>query len=522
MGEHFLLEMVDITKEFPGVKALDRVQLKVRKGSVHALMGENGAGKSTLMKILIGMYKPNEGKIIFDGEEVTFNSINDALDKGISMIHQELSPIPEMTVAENIFLGREPTFGKSGLVDNKKLIEMTRNLLESLEINIDPRKKMGELSIANTQMIEIAKAISFHSKLVIMDEPTSAITEKEVAQLFKMIESLKKKGVAIIYITHKMSELDEVADDISVFRDGKYIGTDTAKNLTRDDLIKMMVGRELNQIFDKPEPKLGEVILSVKSLTKQDYFEDVSFEVRKGEIVGFAGLMGSGRTEVLETIFGVKEAESGEIFVNGQKARIKSPQDAVKNNMGFLTEDRKLTGLFLPLSVRENMITVNIDKYINMGWLNGKRVKKDCEQQKQKLYIKTPSIEQIVENLSGGNQQKVLLARWLLKNPDILFLDEPTRGIDVGAKSEFYNLIFELASQGKAIVVVSSEMAEILGLCDRILVMHEGKVTGELTREEANQEKIMQYATGQAKMAKKLHVHNNFEQTVTANKIEIG
>lgn len=502
MDENYILQMENITKEFPGVKALDNVQLKVRKGTVHALMGENGAGKSTLMKIIIGMYTPDKGKIIFDGEEVVLKGINDALDKGISMIHQELSPIPEMTVAENIFLGRKPMYGKSGIVNGKKLTQMTQDLLDSLEINLDPNMKMYELSIANTQMVEIAKAISFHSKLVIMDEPTSAITDKEVAQLFKMIRSLKEKGVGIIYITHKMSELYEIADDISVFRDGTYVGSESAKNLENEQLIKMMVGRELTQIFNKPIPKIGEIALSVKNLTKNRHFQDVSFEVRKGEILGFAGLMGSGRTEILETIFGLKTPDHGEVYIHGEKVNIKNSRDAVKNNLGFLTEDRKLTGLFLPLSVKENMITVNIDSYVSMGLLNDKKINADCTKQKEQLLIKTPDIEQIVGNLSGGNQQKVLLARWLLKNPDILFLDEPTRGIDVGAKSEFYNLIFELANQGKAVIVVSSEMAEILGLCDRIMVMHEGRISGELSREEATQEKIMQYATGQAKKGK--------------------
>lgn len=496
MENDYILEMEHITKEFPGVKALDDVQLKVRKGTVHALMGENGAGKSTLMKIIIGMYTPDKGKIIFDGEELKLTNIHDALDKGISMIHQELSPIPEMSVAENIFLGREPTFGKFGFIDRKKLTKVTRDLLKSLEINIDPNMKMRELSIANTQMIEIAKAISFNSKLVIMDEPTSAITEKEVAQLFKMIRSLKEKNVGIIYITHKMSELYEIADDISVFRDGKYIGSETAKNLNKEELIKMMVGRELTHLFHKPESKIGEVALSVKNLSTKDHFDDVSFDVRKGEILGFAGLMGSGRTEVLETIFGLRTPEQGEIHIHGKKVNIKNPQDAVKNNLGFLTEDRKLSGLFLPLAVRDNMITVHINNYVSKGFLNRKKINADCMKQKEQLLIKTPSLDQAVGNLSGGNQQKVLLARWLLKNPDILFLDEPTRGIDVGAKSEFYDLIFELANQGKAIIVVSSEMVEILGLCDRIVVMHEGRLAGELTREEATQEQIMHYATG--------------------------
>jgi inositol transport system ATP-binding protein len=496
MGNDYILEMEHITKEFPGVKALDDVHLKIRKGTVHALMGENGAGKSTLMKIIIGMYTPDKGRIIFDGEELKLTTIHDSLAKGISMIHQELSPIPEMTVAENIYLGREPTFGKFGFVDRKKLEKMTRDLLTSLEITIEPNMKMRELSIANTQMIEIAKAISFNSKLVIMDEPTSAITEKEVAQLFKMIRSLKKKNVGIIYITHKMSELYEIADEISVFRDGKYIGSDIAKNLNRDDLIKMMVGRELTQLFHKPETKMGEVALSVENLTAKDHFQDISFEVRKGEILGIAGLMGSGRTEVLETIFGLRTLEQGEIYIHSKKVQIKNPQDAVKNNLGFLTEDRKLSGLFMPLPVRDNMITVHINNYVSKGFLNSRKINTDCMIQKEQLLIKTPNIDEAVGNLSGGNQQKVLLARWLLKNPDILFLDEPTRGIDVGAKSEFYDLIFELANQGKAIIVVSSEMVEILGLCDRIVVMHEGRLAGELSREEATQEKIMHFATG--------------------------
>jgi len=511
MDNGYILEMENITKEFPGVKALDNVQLKVRKGSVHALMGENGAGKSTLMKIIIGMHTPDKGRIIFDGKELKLNNIQEALNKGISMIHQELSPIPEMTVAENIYLGREPTFGKIGLVDRKKLNKMTRDLLESLGIELDPNIKMGQLSIANTQMVEIAKAISFNSKLIIMDEPTSAITEKEVAQLFKMIRSLKEKNVGIIYITHKMSELYEIADDISVFRDGKYIGAERAENLDNEELIKMMVGRELTQLFHKPVSKIGEIALSVKNLSTKGHFEKVSFEVRKGEILGLAGLMGSGRTEVLETIFGLRAPEQGEIHIHGKKTEIKNPQDAVKSNLGFLTEDRKLTGLFLPLSVRENMITVHINNYISKGLLNRKQINSDCLKQKEQLLIKTPSLDQAIENLSGGNQQKVLLARWLLKNPDILFLDEPTRGIDVGAKSEFYDLIFKLANQGKAVIVVSSEMAEILGLCDRIIVMHEGQLSGELSREEATQEKIMHLATGQPINKPKPKMEKSFE-----------
>ncbi|GIM46628.1 putative ribose/galactose/methyl galactoside import ATP-binding protein 2 [Collibacillus ludicampi] len=497
MSSDYILEMENITKEFPGVKALDHVQLKVKKGTVHALMGENGAGKSTLMKILIGIYSPDQGVIKFDGEVLQTSNIRNALNKGISMIHQELSPVPHMTVAENIFLGREPSYGFMGWVKSKEMEENTRRLFERLEIDIDPKAKMVDLSIANTQMVEIAKAISYNSKLIIMDEPTSAITEKEVNHLFKIIRSLKKEGVSIIYITHKMEELAQITDEVTVLRDGKYIGTKSTGEMTKDQLIEMMVGRELTQIFDKKPIEIKDVVLSVRNLSKKGKFENVSFELRKGEILGFAGLMGSGRTEVLESIFGIFKPDEGEIYVKGKKAVINSPKDAIAHGMGLLTEDRKLTGCFLPLSVQDNMITVNIDKYLKWGFLNRKKITSDCNKQIDQLSIKTPSLHQTINFLSGGNQQKALIARWLLHDPDILFLDEPTRGIDVGAKSEIYHLIFELAQKGKAIVVISSEMPEILGLSDRILVMHEGRKMGELSREEATQEKILQLATGE-------------------------
>jgi inositol transport system ATP-binding protein len=497
MYSEYILEMENITKEFPGVKALDHVQLKVKKGTVHALMGENGAGKSTLMKILIGIYSLDRGVITFDGEVLQTSNIRNALNKGISMIHQELSPVPHMTVAENIFLGREPSYGFMGWVKSKEMEENTRRLFERLEIDIDPKARMVDLSIANTQMVEIAKAISYNSKLIIMDEPTSAITEKEVNHLFKIIRSLKKEGVSIIYITHKMEELAQITDEVTVLRDGKYIGTKSTREMTKDQLIEMMVGRELTQIFDKKPTEIKDVILSVRNLSKKGKFENVSFELRKGEILGFAGLMGSGRTEVLESIFGIFKPYEGEIYVKGKKAVINSPRDAIAHGMGLLTEDRKLTGCFLPLSVQDNMITVNIDKYLKWGFLNLKKITSDCKKQIDQLSIKTPSLHQTINFLSGGNQQKALIARWLLHDPDILFLDEPTRGIDVGAKSEIYHLIFELAQKGKAIVVISSEMPEILGLSDRILVMHEGRKMGELSREEATQEKILQLATGE-------------------------
>ncbi|MGM0876073.1 MAG: sugar ABC transporter ATP-binding protein [Bacillota bacterium] len=493
MSEEYILELENITKEFPGVKALDNIQLKVRKGSVHALMGENGAGKSTLMKIIFGIYTPNHGTIKYKGKELNVSSTKEALKNGISMIHQELSPVPHMTVAENIFLGREPS-GKLGWVNDKKMVEDASELFKKLNMNIDPNSKMKDLSIANMQMVEIATAVSYNADLIIMDEPTSAITEKEVEQLFEIINSLKAKGVSIIYISHKMDEIFKICDELTVFRDGQYIGTKAAHELDQDTLIQMMVGREIKQVFHKEKAEIREVVLAVNNLTKAGKFNNVSFEVRKGEILGIAGLMGSGRTEVIESIFGIDPPDSGDIFIHGEKVNIKSPQDAIKRKLSLLTEDRKLTGAFLPISIRENMIISNIDQFLQLGYVNKKLVDKTCNEQVKRLNIKTPSIDQLIMNLSGGNQQKVLLARWLLNDPDILILDEPTRGVDVGAKSEIHKLMSKLAQEGKAIIMISSEMAEVLGMSDRVIVMHEGHKKGELSREEANQEKILEVA----------------------------
>ncbi len=497
MAEEYLLEMQHIRKEFPGVLALDNVSLNVRPGTVHALMGENGAGKSTLMKTLLGIYKPDDGVIRFDGVEYLQMDIHSSLTHGISMIHQELTPIPYMTVAENIFLGREPVYGKSGVVNHKELYKITQDLFDELQIDINPESKMVDLSIANMQMVEIANAISYNSKLVIMDEPTSAITEKEVAHLFRMINNLRDKGVAIIYITHKMDEVFQIADDVTVLRDGQFVGAKGASELNKDSLIAMMVGRELTNIFPKADAEITDVKLEVKNISFGKKFKNVSFTVRKGEIVGLAGLMGAGRSEVIESIFGVYPPQEGEILIDGKPVNIKQPMDAIKAGMGLLTEDRKLTGLFLPLSVRDNMVYSNIKKYVKKFGLNFKRMNDDCEIQRQALAVKTPNLEQLVVNLSGGNQQKVLIARWLLTEPDILFLDEPTRGIDVGAKSEIHKLMGKLAQSGKAIVMVSSELPEVLGMSDRVIVMHEGEKAGELTREEATQEKVLQLASGE-------------------------
>jgi inositol transport system ATP-binding protein len=418
-----------------------------------------------------------------------------AMDAGITMIHQELSPIPEMTVAENIFLGREPV--KFGLVNEKELYRMTTELLNELNIKIDPHKKMHELSTAYIQLVEIAKAVSYDADLVIMDEPTSAITEKEVGQLFEIIRKLTAKGVAIIYITHKLDEVWQITDECTVFRDGQYIGHGLSTELTNKSLISMMVGREVKQIFPKVDvEEFGDVLLEVKNLCHETYFTDVSFKIRAGEILGFAGLMGAGRSEVMETIFGINKIKSGEVFVNGKKVNFKSPKDAMDAGIGLLTEDRKRTGLFLPLSVADNTIMSDLSSYRGaLGLIDEKKIRKHCEEQREKLKIKTPSIDQIISNLSGGNQQKVLIARWLLMNPDILIIDEPTRGIDVGAKSEIHKLMSILAAQGKAIIMVSSELPEILGMSDRVVVMHEGRITGEVLRAETTQEIIMELAT---------------------------
>lgn len=496
MEKEYILEMLNISKFFPGVKALEGVNLKVREGTVHALLGENGAGKSTLMKILIGLYKCDEGTIKFKGKKVQINKPLDALETGISMIHQELNPIPFMTVAENIFLGREPTYKKSGFVNNKKMVDETGRLLEKLKISISPKVYMHELSIANTQLVEIAKAISYNSELIIMDEPTSAITEQEAEKLFQIIRSLKENGVSVIYISHRMNEIFKISDEITVLRDGKYAGNINVKDATSDKLIQMMVGREIKQIYPKEIAEIGDVLLEVKDFSLKRKFHDINFKVKEGEILGIAGLMGAGRTELMEAVFGITRPDRGELFVKGNKIEIKTPADAIRNKIALLTEDRKLSGMFLPLSVMDNMAMASINKFINKILVNYREVKNKCEQQKDMLSVKTPSLSQSVNNLSGGNQQKVLLARWMLTEPDILILDEPTRGIDVGTKSEIHRIMSNLAQEGKAIIMISSELPEILGMSDRIIVMHEGRITGEISRDEADQDTIMKYATG--------------------------
>ena len=498
--QEVILRMQNIRKTFPGVVALDNVNLDVRSGTVHSLMGENGAGKSTLMKCLIGMYTPDEGTVELAGDIVRFKDTKDGLEHGISMIHQELSPVPEMMVAENIWLGREPR-GRLGLLSPAAMLRKTRELFDEWKIDIDPRARMKDLTVSKQQMVEIAKAISYDAKIIIMDEPTSAIPEREVAHLHGMIKRLTDFGVAIIYITHKMDEVFRISDDITVFRDGKHVGSYPAKELDRDKLIKLMVGRELTDLFPKEEAEIGEVVLSVKGLNRGAVVKDVSFELRRGEILGLAGLMGAGRTEVLETIFGIEKADSGEVVLNGKTLRIKQPSDAIRAGMALLTEDRKLNGIMGVLSVRDNITAAALPRYSPRGVLHVGEMRKDSEDQREKLRIKTPSLSQLIKNLSGGNQQKALISRWLLTVPDVLMIDEPTRGIDVGAKSEIHRLMSMLAQEGKAIIMVSSELPEVLGMSDRILVMHEGRISGELSREEANQESVMHLATGGDKVA---------------------
>lgn len=493
LSEEYILEMHDIVKEFPGVRALDGVELKVRPGTVHTLMGENGAGKSTLMKCLIGIQPVTSGKIIYKGKEVSYRSTQEALNDGISMIHQELSPVYERSVCDNVWLGREPKKGL--LVDHKKMQEDCRKLFERMGLDIDPQEKMKNLTVAKMQMVEIVKAISYDSSIVVMDEPTSALTESEVEDLFQIINDLKSKGVAIIYISHKMDEIFRISDEITVYRDGRYIASDRVENLDQDKLIQLMVGRKITDMFPKVDCPIGKVVLKVENLCAGRQVQNVSFEVRSGEILGFAGLVGAGRTETMETIFGMRKKTSGKIIKDGQELNIRSPQDAIQHHISLLTEDRRGNGIIGLLSVMENMVLAKLNLKAYGMPLNARQMRKDAQEYIDKIRVKTPTMNTPIQNLSGGNQQKVLVGRWLLTDPDVLIVDEPTRGIDVGAKSEIHALLSELAGMGKAIIVVSSEMPEVLGVADRIVIMHEGHISGVLDRSEFSQELIMKYAT---------------------------
>ena len=483
-------------KEFPGVVALDGVRLKVRPGSVHALMGENGAGKSTLMKIVAGMIAPTSGVVRGRGQPVAMRSPLEAIELGIAMVHQELNLMPFMTVAENIWIRREP-LTRLGFVDHGEMRRRTEALFERLRIQLDPERQVGELTIANRQMIEIAKAVSYGSDILIMDEPTSALMEREVEQMFAIIRGLRAEGKGIVYITHKMGEVFAIADEVSVFRDGKHVATDLASNLDRDRVITLMVGRELTQMFPKGDAKQGDVVLSVRDLALDGVFRDVSFDLRRGEILGLAGLVGSGRTNVAEALFGVTPATSGTITLFGRETRVGSPKAAMGHGMALLTEDRKQSGLFLLLSVGDNMeVAVLRDQFTTVGFVRQGPLGRLCQKMSESLRVKTPNLGETVQNLSGGNQQKALIARWLMTKPKILILDEPTRGIDVGAKAEIHRLISDLAAEGLAVIMISSEMPEVLGMSDRVMVMHEGRMTGILDRAEADQVSVMQLASG--------------------------
>lgn len=494
----YVLEMKDICKSFPGVKVLENVNLQIKPGEVHALMGENGAGKSTLMKILMGIYKADKGSIVLQGQETVIHGPKDAMGKGISMIHQELNTLLDMEVAENVFVGREilkKGFSKMKIVDLDKMRDETARYFREMSIDIDPRAKMRTLSVAEMQLVEIVKAISLNSKIIVMDEPTSAITEKEAQVLFAQIDRLKKQGVAIIYISHKMDEIFRISDTITVLRDGQWIGTKPASELDDNSLIKMMVGRELTDIYPKEPAPIGDVILKVKDLSRGKKVKNVSLTLRRGEVLGIAGLVGAGRSELVETIFGLYPKTGGEIFLNGKKTDIKNPKEAIKNKIALITEDRKLTGLNLIASVKENISIVSLSKMSKNGIIDKKRENEVAEKYIKELKIKTPNGNAIVGNLSGGNQQKVVLAKWLLDEPEIIIFDEPTRGIDIGAKRDIYLLINELAKEGKAVIVISSEMAEVMGISDRIVVMCEGELKGEVQRDEFSQELIMSYAS---------------------------
>ena len=497
----FLLEMRGVCKSFPGVKALDHAQLRLRPGTVHALMGENGAGKSTLMKCMFGIYKMDEGEILFHGEKVTIHDPMEALKMGIAMVHQELQPIPARTIGENIFLGRYPIKKVLGLiptVDHKKMYEDTAALLKRVRMDFDPKAQLGSLSVSQMQSVEIAKAVSANCKVLILDEPTSSLTQNEVEALFRIVDDLKAEGVAIVYISHKMDEILRISDEVTIMRDGQYIGTWEAKELTTDMIISRMVGRELTNLYPKRDNVPGEVVFSVENFTSINpkSFRNVSFELRKGEILGVGGLVGAQRTELMEGIFGTRSHTAGKITFHGKELKINRPKDAIDQGVAMLTEDRRQSGIMGVLSIADNISIASLKKYVDGGiMLNSKKIEQLVQDNVQKMNIKTPSSKTLIQSLSGGNQQKVLIGRWLANDPEVLILDEPTRGIDVGAKYEIYCIIAELAKQGKSIIMISSEMGELIGMSDRIMVMCDGKVTGFIDSQDATQESVMSLAT---------------------------
>jgi len=495
MEQPALLEMRDITKEFPGVKALDGVSLTVRPGTVHALMGENGAGKSTLMKCLFGIYAKDSGTIILDGKEVDFKNSKEALENGVAMVHQELNQALTRSVMDNLWLGRYPKTGGI-MVSESTMRKRTREVFEELDVHVDPKAIMSTLPVSQRQMVEIAKAVSYNAKVIVFDEPTSSLTEAEVEHLFRIINMLRQRGCGIIYISHKMDEILRISDEVTIMRDGQWVATRHAKDLTMGEIIKLMVGRELTNRFPPKDNVPGDVILEVENLSgKYTRLKEASFQLRKGEVLGIAGLDGSGRTEVLENLFGAMTKGSGIIRLHGKEIKNKSPREAIKNGFALLTEERRATGIFGIRDIKENTVISSLNNYLRGGiCLSEKAMKKDTDWAIQAMHIKTPGQSTQIRSLSGGNQQKVIIGRWLLTAPEILLLDEPTRGIDVGAKYEIYQLILDLAKEGKGVIVVSSEMPELLGICDRILVMSNGILAGEVDARSTSQEEILTLA----------------------------
>ena len=495
MEQPVLLRMTDITKTFPGVKALDKVSLEVKAGTVHALMGENGAGKSTLMKCLFGIYSKDSGHIYLEGREINFTSSKEALDNGVAMVHQELNQALKRTVMDNIWLGRYPM--KLGfVVDEKKMYRDTKAIFDELGIDVDPRRVMSTMPVSQRQMVEIAKAVSYHSKVIVFDEPTSSLTEEEVEHLFRIIHMLRDRGLGIIYISHKMAEIKRISDEITIMRDGTHVATRPASELEMNDIIRLMVGRELGNQFPPKTNTPGETFLEVKGLTGlYNQLQDVSFTARRGEILGLAGLDGSGRTETLETMFGVATRKSGQVILGGKVCKNKTPRQSIKNGFALLTEERRATGIFGIRNIRDNTVISSLNRHKRLGFiLSEKSMKKDTQWSIDAMHTKTPSQETKIRSLSGGNQQKVIIGRWLLTEPEVLLLDEPTRGIDVGAKYEIYQLILDLANKGKTVLMVSSEMPELLGVCDRILVMSGGRLAGQVDAKTTTQEEIMALA----------------------------
>lgn len=492
----WLLEMIDVSKSFPGVKALDNVNLRVRPHSVHALMGENGAGKSTLLKCLFGIYEKDQGKIFFKGQEINFTSSKEALENGVSMVHQELNLVLQRSVMDNMWLGRYPT--KGWFIDHGKMYEDTKRIFEELDIDIDPRVKVASLSVSQMQMIEIAKAFSYDAKIVIMDEPTSSLTEKEVNHLFKIINKLKDKGCGIVYISHKMEEIFQLCDEITILRDGQWVATQPLKGMTMDQIIGMMVGRELTQRFPEKTNQPKEVILEVEHLTakNQPSIQDITFNLHKGEILGVAGLVGAKRTDIVETLFGIRDRSQGSIKLHGKEVANHNAHEAIRNGFALVTEERRSTGIYSRLDIAFNSLIANMDSYKgSMGLLSDNKMKSDTQWVIDSMRVKTPTQQTQIGSLSGGNQQKVIIGRWLLTQPEILMLDEPTRGIDVGAKFEIYQLILELAKKEKGIIIISSEMPELLGITDRIMVMSNGRVAGIVNTKETDQSEILRLAS---------------------------